>query len=325
MIQVVNEIFEHKSILSAHIAKKIIEDEGIDVMLKSPLDIAIVCHEKHYVKKEIISKLVFQLSEIGYLERSGEVYTLVDQWRRTLPSKTSSIESLKSLGAYQLFLFEEHLAKYFLDIVHNDIQKLDIAKFIYYLDTIDSSKGLQEIRSEAISLVESNEVPKNILNIDFGLGHSAVQLSTLYPKSNIFSIQLDTSLREAYEYTIQRYSNNSNLFSDSKYPSELINKLVSEKVDLIFVFNPFGFHMNNIERYLTLAAQVAKSKTKLIMYVPFINQPKDTILAEWLAMCIESIEVYRNFDYYNVVFSNNNFEIDQKKINKRYIIARYVQ
>jgi len=317
-----NEIFEHKSILSAHIAKKIVEDEGIDIMLKSPLDIAIVCHDKHYVKKDFISKMVFHLSENGYLERNGEIYSLVEQWRRSLSSKTTSLENLKSLGAYQVFLFEEHLAKYFLDIVHNDIQKLDISKFIYYLDTIDSSKGLQAIRSEAISLMESNSTSKNILNIDFGLGHSAYQLSTLFPKNNIFSIQLNSALWEAYEYTIQRYAC-SNLTSKSKYPSELVNQLMNEKVDLIYLFNPFGFNMNDLDRYLTLASQTAKKGTRLLLYVPFVNQPNNTLLAEWLAMCFDSIDHYRNFDFYNVALSKHNFEIEQKKINKKYIVASY--
>ncbi|MBN1329706.1 MAG: hypothetical protein JXA54_09560 [Candidatus Heimdallarchaeota archaeon] len=322
VISVINEIFEHKSILSTHIAKKIVEDEGVDIILKSPLDIAIVCHDKHYVKKELISKMAFHLSENGYLERNGETYSLVEQWRRSLSPKTTSIENLKSLGAYQLFLLEEYIAKYFLDIVRNDIQKLNISKFIYYLDTIDSAKGLQTIRSEAISLLESNGSPKNILNIDFGLGHSTIQLSSIYQKSKIFSIQLESSLREAFEYTIKKFSY-SNIFSESKYPSELVNKLMIEKVDLIFLFNPFGFNMKDIDRYLTLASQTARKGTKLVIYVPFVDQPNNTLLAEWLAMCIESIEFYRNFDYYNVALSKHNFEIKEKKANNRFIIANY--
>ncbi|MHA1220276.1 MAG: hypothetical protein ACTSQB_00940 [Candidatus Heimdallarchaeota archaeon] len=318
----IKEIFKHKSILSAHIAQKLMEQESIEEKLVLPLDIAIVCHERRYHQKDLVVKMLIQLAEHDFLERSGEIFTLVEQWRRSLPSKTTSSSKLKELGAYQIYFFEQYLAKYFFDIVRNDIQKLEISKLVYYLDTIDASKGLQIIRSEAISQMNFVGTPTNILDINFGLGHSAIQLATLYPDSKVFSLQLNPSLREAFEYNIQRYKI-ANLTCDSNYPSEMFNLLVNEKVDIIYLFNPFGLSIADFNRLIALASQVATKGTKLLMHVPFKDQPNETLIAEWLVQVIEGIDSYRDFDYYNVILSNCKFSIDQKNTNSRFILATY--
>ncbi|NHJ31432.1 MAG: hypothetical protein FK732_01085, partial [Asgard group archaeon] len=60
------EIFEHIAILSAYIAQRIADDEGIGNFCKTPCDLAVISHNKRYVKKELFGKMLYQLAEYGY-------------------------------------------------------------------------------------------------------------------------------------------------------------------------------------------------------------------------------------------------------------------
>jgi hypothetical protein len=319
---VTEDIYHHLSVLAAHIAKKIVEDEGIDIYFKSPADIAVICHNKKYVQLDQFDKMLAHLSEYSYFERRGAVYILEDEWRRVLPTKMTATSKLKELDAYQINILQEHLAKYFIDVIKNDIQKIEISKLIYQLDTIDGSKLLNNMRSNGISILDSTTSSGKILDINFGLGYSAIQLASLHTSSKIFSIQLNSALREAYEYTVKRYES-SNLEVSSSYPSEMINNLMKEKVDFIYAFNPLGLPYPNLERYLTIANQVATKGTKLLLQVPFTNQPKHTLLAEWLAECIEGINVFKTLDHYKVALNLSKFEYNSKLSTNEYIIATY--
>ena len=93
------DTLQHLSILAAHIAQKIVEDEGIDIYFKSPADIAVICHNKKYVRINQFDKMLTHLSEYGYFERRGAVYLIADEWRRVLPAKLTSIEELKGGSA----------------------------------------------------------------------------------------------------------------------------------------------------------------------------------------------------------------------------------
>ncbi len=315
------EIFEHLAILSAHIAQQIVESEGIETFCKSPCDLAIICYNKRYVHKELIGKMLIHLSEFDFLERRGEVFVLEDKWRRVLPAKMTSRTALREV-ANQIYLFQEHIAKNFLEIVRNETQKIELSKLIYFLDTIDGSKALHNLRSEAISQAEYTGSPKKILDINYGLGYSAIQLASVFLKAQIYSMQLNSSLKEAYEYTIQR-NNKQNLETSTNYPSEMSRNLIKEKVDFIFSFNPLGFEYPQLDRILNIASQVAHDGTKLLIYVPYHDQPKNTLIPEWLGLCLENISEYADYDKYKAALTKYEFEIDRKKIDSRFIIAYY--
>ncbi|NHJ48853.1 MAG: hypothetical protein FK733_13800 [Asgard group archaeon] len=317
-----NDIYYHLSVIATHLAKKIVEDEGIDEFFKSPTDIAVVCHKKRYVKKQQFNKMLTHLSEYEYLESRGEVYVLPDEWRKVLPAKLTSTKTLGEFSASQFIVTLEHLAKHFLAIIRNDQQKLELAKLVYYLDSMNGSKKLQEIRSECISILNSVNTTDNILNISFGLGYSAIQLAYLHEKAQVYSLQLNSSLRDAFNYTITR-DTNTNLTVSSSYPSEMINKLMKEKVKYIYVFNPIGLTNPTIERYLQIANQAATDGTKIIMQVPLSDQPKKTLIAEWLAECIESVDEYKNLDYYKVILNKHKFYYDKKLSTDEFVIATY--
>ncbi|NHJ39735.1 MAG: hypothetical protein FK731_06850 [Asgard group archaeon] len=318
------DVYHHLSILAAHIAKKIVEDEGIDIYFKSPADIAVVCHNKKYIRTGQFDKMMSHLSEYGYFERRGAVYLIADQWKRVLPAKLTSIDELKELGVHQANILQEYLAKYFIDVIKNDIQKIEISKLIYQLDTIDGSKKLHNMRSDAISLIDSINTSGKILDINFGLGYSAIQLAMLHQNCKVYSIQMNTALREAYNYTIQR-NDIRNLKVDSNYPSEMLNSLMKDKVDYIFVFNPLGLPFPDLKRYMMIANQVAKKETKIIIQIPLTNQPKNTLLAEWLAECIYGIDGFQTIEHYKIALNNSNFDYNSKLSTKEFIIAGFHQ
>jgi hypothetical protein len=96
-----------------------------------------------------------------------------------------------------------------------------------------------------------------------------------------------------------------------------------KKVDFILAFNPLGLPYPDLERYLTIASQVAEKGSKLLLQVPFTNQPKHALLAEWLAECIEGIDKFKTLDQYKVALNLSKFEYDSKLSNDEYIIASY--
>lgn len=316
------DTLQHLSVLAAHIAKKIVEDEGIDIYFKSPADIAVICHNKKYVRINQFDKMLTHLSEYGYFERRGAVYLIAEDWRRVLPAKLTSIEELKELGVYQANILQEYLAKYFIDVIKNDIQKIEISKLIYQLDTIDGSKKLHNMRSVAISLLDSINSSGKILDINFGLGYSAIQLALLHTSCKVYSIQSSAALREAYNYTFQRYDTR-NLKVSSSYPSEMLNDLMKEKVDYIYVFNPLGLPYPELKRYLMIASQVANKGAKILIQVPFTNQPKNVLLAEWLAECINGIDGFQTLEHYKVALNISKFDYNPKLSTKNFIIASY--
>jgi len=318
---VVNSIFVHLSIIAAHIGQKIIENEKIDVYCSSPCDIAIICHERKYTYKEILTKMMSHLAEFDYLEQRGEVFLIEDKWRRVLPIKQQSVNFLKDAGANQLKLFQEFLGTKYLEILRNDSQKIDLSSLIYFIDTIDSSKAIQNFRSEAFSAIESIGTPKNILDINFGLGHSAIQLATVFPDSTIYSLQLNPTLKEAFEYTIQKYQCDNVEYSTS-YPSELTNKLMKEKIDLIYAINPLGMANPELTYILNIITQFVNSGSKIVYYAPLIEQPKNTFIAEWLAFCVNGLEDYSTIDNHKILFSKFNFDVD-KDNNTRFLTATF--
>jgi len=316
------EIFENIAILSANIAQKIAEDEGIDNFCKTPCDLAVISHNKRYVNKDLFGKMLFHLAEYGYFERRGEVFVLADKWRRVLPAKATSLDYLRTHGANQLYLFQEYLSKSFLEVIRNETEKINLSKLVYFLDTIDGSRSLHTLRSEAISLLEISDPPKKILDINYGMGYSAIQLASVFPESEIYSFQLNTALKEPFEYTIQRYKQD-NLECSINYPSEMLNNLIKEKVDLIFGFNPLGLSIPELDRVLNISSQVSKNKTILLLYVPYTDEPRNTLISEWLGLCIEGINEYANFDFYRAALTKFNFELTKKSLNSRYLIAYY--
>jgi len=317
---VTNEIYEHSSILAAHLAKEICDMEGLEEFCQTPTDLAIIAHKKRYVKRELLGKMLDHLVANNYLEKQGEIYSLIENWRRSLPPLSSSQEVLKEQGIYQLFLLQKYLAQYFVDIIHNDISKIELQKLIYYFDGIDSARGMNKLRSEIISAMNVNGSIKKILDINFNLGHSAVQLAATFPSKEVYSIQLNPVFCEAYDYTIQK-AQRSNLFSSTKYPSELLQKLISEKVDAIFMFNPLGFTSPELEKLLTIAQQVSSAGTRLLLFVPRTKMPKKTLIAEWLAECIETIDSYHTFDYYKVSLSNHKFAVTRS--TSQFLLATF--
>ncbi|MBK5114408.1 MAG: hypothetical protein KGD59_15235 [Candidatus Heimdallarchaeota archaeon] len=314
------EIFENIAILSAYIAQQIAEDEGIGNFCKTPCDLAVISHNKRYTNKDLFGKMLFHLAEYGYFERRGVVFVLADKWRRVLPAKATSRDYLREQGANQLFLFQEYLAKSFLEIIRNETEKIDLAKLVYFIDTIDGSRSLHSLRSEAISQLEFSGTPKKILDINYGFGYSAIQLASVFQESEVYSLQLNTALKEPFEYTIKRYEK-GNLESSIIYPSEMLNNLIKEKVDLIFGFNPLGISTPNLDRVLNIASQVSKDGTKLLLYVPYKDEPRNTLISEWLGLCIDGINEYANFDTIRAALTKYNFELTKKSLNSRYIIS----
>ncbi|MHA1743168.1 MAG: class I SAM-dependent methyltransferase [Candidatus Heimdallarchaeota archaeon] len=315
-----SEIYEHSSIVAAHLAVDICNVENLNTLYEKPVDLAIIAHKKRYVKHKLFGKMLDHLVANNYLEKQGEIYSLMEKWRRSLPPLSVSQGILHEQGIYQIYPFMQTLAKNFVDIIKNDVSKLELQKLIYYIDSIDSSKGLHKIRSEIISATNINSSVQSILDISFGMGHSAIQLANTFPKRNIYSLQLNPLFSEAFEYTIQK-TQKTNLSYSTKYPSELLQKLRAEKVDAIFLFNPLGFESPELEKILTIANQVSHDGTKLLLHVPLTKKPKETLIAEWLAECIEVIDTYHNFDYYNVALSNNKFSVT--KSTSHYFLADF--
>ncbi|MFW9922523.1 MAG: hypothetical protein ACFFDW_04445 [Candidatus Thorarchaeota archaeon] len=314
------EIFTHIAILTAHIAQNIIEKEGIHDFCISPCDLAVICHEKHYIQKEIIGKMMTHISDYEYLERRGEVYILADAWRRMLPAKIDSEKILREQGLINLYHFQELISKHFLEIARNDSQKITLNELIYYLDSIDGSKGLQNIRSEVISNLNIPESPKRIFDFNFGLGYSTNQLANIYEYCEIFSFNLINSLKDACEYTLARY-NKSNVIFSKNYPSEMLNNVMKEKVDRIFMFNPLGLELKEFEKYLNIAQQISCEGTKLIITIPFLDQPKNVLISEWLGNCIEGMGQYMSSDYYRVILPKYKFEINKLDTTTNTLIA----
>ncbi|MCF2143150.1 MAG: class I SAM-dependent methyltransferase [Candidatus Heimdallarchaeota archaeon] len=315
-----SEIYEHSSIVAAHLAVDICDAEDLNALCETPVDLAIIAHKKRYVKQKLFGKMLDHLVANKYLEKQGEIYSLMEKWRRSLPPLSVSLGVLREQGIYQIYPFMQTLAKNFIDIIKNDISKLELQKLIYYIDSIDSSKGLHKIRSEIISIANINNAVQSILDINFGMGHSAIQLANTFAKKTVYSLQLNPLFSEAFEYTIQK-TQKKNLFYSTKYPSELLQKLRGEKVDAIFLFNPLGFETPELEKILTIANHVSHDGTKLLLQVPFTKKPTETLLAEWLAECIEVVDTYHNFDYYNVALSNNKFTITKSGSN--YLLATF--
>jgi len=319
-----SELYDHLSILAAHLAQKLIESEKIDQFCKSPCDLAVICHDKKYVNKELIGKMMFHIAEYGYLERRGEVFILEDNWRRVLPAKVNSQQELRDINSYPIYLLQERIIKHFLELVRNETVKIEMKNLIYYLDTIDGSKGLQELRHEAISTMDLPNKPKSILDLNYGLGYSAIQLANIFPKTNIYSINLNPLLKDAYEFTILRHQK-SNLKSVSRYPSDVLNQIMKDKVDMIFAFNPLGLKDHDVARMYGIANQVSNEKTKMLSVVSFKDEPKNTIIPEWLGLCVEGFGNYIQYDTYKILLSQYGFELAPRKNTSNVLHARFVE
>ena len=308
----IKDLYNSASTISAHIALKIIEKEKITDYCDSPHDLALVCHDKKYSKTDLIEKMMSHLAEFGYFEKRGNVFTLTDQWKRTLPSKTSATKIIQENNGMALILLQEYLASHFLEIVRNDSVKISLANLIHYLDGIDSSNILHLIRDELISSVDFIGTPKNIFEMNFGLGYSTIQIASVYNESKIYSLQLNPLLEKAYEYTIKRFKK-ENIESSSKYPDTMLTQIQKEKVDLIFLFNPLGISNPSFSKVLNIINQIAKKDTQMVIWVPYLNQPLNTLIPEWLGDCVDGMNEYVTFENYKIVLAKNNFQINAKK------------
>ncbi len=322
MKNLTEDIFEHVAILNAHLAQKIVEEEGIDEYCSTPCDIAIISHDKKYVQRNYIGKMLHHLSEFEFMERRGDVFVLQEAWRRMLPAKVNSVKFLKEKDAYSLFSFQELLAKKFIEIVKNESQKINLSELVYYLDAVDGCEGLNSIRSDAITELDLSSSPKKIFDYNHGLGYSSIQLSSLYSKSTIYSMQINAAFRDAYDYTINRFQRKNIQFS-IEYPSEMMNQLMKEKVDLICLFNPLGIEVREISRFLDISQQIAKDGTKLLIQTPFIDEPKHSLIAEWLGVCVEGMGLYSTLENYKVLLSQHGFELEKVEKQSNCIIAYY--
>ncbi|MHA1243238.1 MAG: hypothetical protein ACTSP7_01575 [Candidatus Heimdallarchaeota archaeon] len=319
-----SEIYDHLSILAAHLAQKLIESEKIDQFCKSPCDLAVICHDKKYINKELIGKMMFHIAEYGYLERRGEVFILEDNWRRVLPAKINSQNALREINSYPIYLLQERIIKNFLELVRNETVKIDLKTLIYFLDTIDSSKALQELSHEAVSTMNFHIKPKSILDLNYGLGYSAIQLATIFPKTDIYSINLNPLLKDAYEFTILRHQK-PNLKSVSRYPTDVLNQIMREKVDMIFAFNPLGLKDHDVAQVYGIANQVSNDKTRMISVMPFRDEPKNTIIPEWLGLCVEGLGNYIQYDTYKILLSQYGFELAPRENTSNVMHAKFVE
>lgn len=322
MSNLVKEIFEHVAILNAHIAQRIVDMEGIDEYCKTPCDIAIISHDKKYVQRNYIGKMLHHLSEFDFMERRGDVFVLQEAWRRILPAKINSVKILREKDAYSIYLFQELLAKRFIEIVKNESQKIELSELVYYLATIDGCDGLNSIRSEAITELDLSGPPKKIFDYNHGLGYSAIQLSSLYSKSTIYSLQIHAAFRDAYNYTINRFQRKNIKFA-IEYPSEMMNQLMKDKVELICLFNPLGIEVREIGRFLDISKQISEEGTKLLIQNPLTDDPKYSLIAEWLGVCVEGMGLYSTLENYKVLLSQHGFEVDKVERKNNSIIARY--
>lgn len=322
MNDLIKDIFEHVAILNAHIAQKIVEEEGIDEYCATPCDIAIISHDKKYVQRNYIGKMLHHLSEFEYMERRGDVFVLQEAWRRSLPARVNSVKILRKKDAYSLFLFQELLAKKFIEIVKNESQKINLSELVYYLDTVDGCDGLNSIRSEAIAELDLSVSPKKIFDYNHGLGYSAIQLSSLYSKSTIYSLQINDALRDAYAYTVNRFQR-KNIKYAIEYPSEMMNQLMKDKVELICLFNPLGIEVREIGRFLDISKQISKEETKLLIQAPIIDDPKHSLIAEWLGVCVEGMGLYSTIENYKVLLSQHGFAVEKVEQKTNSIIAKY--
>jgi len=318
------EIYEHVSILAAHLAQKLVEVEKIDQFCKSPCDLAVICHDKKYVNKDLIGKMMFHIAEYGYLERRGEVFILEDNWRRVLPAKINSQDALREIKSYPIYLLQERIVKHFLELVRNETTKIDMKTLIYFLDAIDGSKGLQDLAHDAVSTMQFPNKPKRILDMNYGLGYSAIQLASIFPKTEIYSINLNPLLKDAYEYTILRHQK-SNISSTSRYPSDILNQVMKEKVDMIFSFNPLGLKDYDEARVFGIANQVSNEKTKMISVVPFRDEPKNTLIPEWLGLCVDGFGNYIQYDTYKILLAQYGFELAPRSNSSNVLHSRFIE
>jgi hypothetical protein len=258
------------------------------------------------------------------MERLGEVFILEDNWRRVLPTRFESEAFLREINSYSLYLLQERILKIFLELVRNETTKLDMKNLIYFLDAIDGSKALQEIRHNAVSTMQFPTTPKKIFDVNFGFGHSAVQLTSIFPKSEIYSINLNPLLKDPYEYTIMR-NQKPLLKSISRYPSEILNQIMKDKVDLIFASNPLGVMEFNVERIYSIINQVSNEKTKMISDMPFKDEPQNTLLPEWLGLCVEGLGNYIHYDTYKILLAQYGFELAPRTNNSNVLHASFIE
>ena len=71
------------------------------------------------------------------------------------------------------------------------------------------------------------------------------------------------------------------------------------------------------------AIAISKDGTKLLLYVPYTEEPKNTLISEWLGLCIEGINEYAQFDNYRAALTKFDYELTRKSLNSRYIISYY--
>ncbi|MEA2071684.1 MAG: hypothetical protein U9O98_10405 [Asgard group archaeon] len=318
------DIYKHIIRLVAHLSLKVIESENIKSMCTSPQDLAVICHTKKYTNCEPIGMLLYHLAYFDYFEKRGGVYTLNENWQQVLYNKSESSRFLTEQGLYPLYLLHEHLAKDFLAIIRNESNLINPRELIYYFDVIDCSKGMEQIRSEAISQLTNIADFERIFDFSLTLGYSSIQLANLFPESEIYSLQLNPVFQPAYDYTMRRFHKDNIKFSQS-YPSKVLEEVMEEKVDLITFFNPFGFEFYNFERYLSLAEQFSREGTQFLLLSPFTNEINTALLAEWLAFTIKNIGEYPSYDLLKIEMNDFNFQVSERKNSSNIIHAQFIK
>jgi hypothetical protein len=321
---VVQQIFKNLSTLQAHLAVELLENDSLTQVFDSPKDLAIVCHDNRIPQCDLFKKMLEHLVLYGYLEEQGGIFTLADDWRRILPSEHQAQEELRKSDSYSLYLFQKMLAKHFLDVVRNDAAALSLEGLVYYLDTIDGCGGLDQIRAEAINQLMLKDTPQRIFDYQFGFGYSSRQLAVHYPESTIYSLQLNTVFRYATDFTISRL-NAENIIYENHYPSSTLNKLMQEKVDIIFGFNPLGIIFDDYDRFLNVANQIAKEETIILLYSPVANQPGNNLICEWLASAVEDMDEYPTYEHLKIILRQNGFEVEDRINNRNYVIGHYCE
>ena len=209
-----------------------------------------------------------------------------------------------------------------LKSIKNESQKISLSELVYYLDAIDGSQGLDIIRTDALANLNASFRPKKILDYNHGFGYSAIQLSSIYTSSKIYSLQPISAFKDAYEYTLNRNRKN-NINYSVEYPSDMINQLMKEKVDLITMFNPLGIETKEIGKFLDISQEIATEGSKLLIQSPLTDLPRFSLVAEWLGLCVEGMGLYSTLENYKVLLSHHSFEVETISKEQNVIIANY--
>ena len=100
---------------------------------------------------------------------------------------------------------------------------------------------------------------------------------------------------------------------------------MKEKADLIFIFNPLGLQEFDTARIYGIANQVAAKKTKMISVMPFKDEPKNTLIPEWLGLCVEGLGNYIQYDTYKILLSQYGFELAPRSNGSNVLHASFIE